>query len=346
MALSPGARLGPYEVVAAIGAGGMGEVYKATDTRLNRTVAIKVMPPHFAGDPDMKQRFDREAQTIAGLNHPNICTLHDVGAEAGVAFLVMEFLEGETLADRIARGAQRHSAPAAAATSESGSALNIDDALEIALAIADALDKAHRQGIVHRDLKPANVMLSKTGVKLLDFGLAKWTTTAADTLAAAPTRADLSTPGMLLGTLQYMAPEQVEGKDADARTDIFAFGAVLYEMITGRRAFQGKSQATLISAIMTGEPPPISTLQPLTPSGLDHLVQRCLAKDPEDRWQDAHSVLRAAPVDSTRSHGAGSSSGGRGCRSHARETPARRADRHLCGDRGAGRANGAVRARP
>jgi Tol biopolymer transport system component/tRNA A-37 threonylcarbamoyl transferase component Bud32 len=302
VALNAGTRLGPYEIVGAIGAGGMGEVYKATDTRLSRTVAIKVMPPHFAGDPDMKQRFDREAQTIAGLNHPNICTLHDVGSDAGVSFLVMEFLEGETLADRIARGgkpasgASTASLSGAAAKTGAPRALSIDDALKMAIAMADALDKAHRQGIVHRDLKPANVMLVKGAgsstpmVKLLDFGLAKWTTTASDTLAAAPTRADLSTPGMLLGTLQYMAPEQLEGKEADARTDIFAFGAVLYEMITGRRAFQGKSQATLISAIMTGEPPPISTLQPLTPSALDHLVQRCLAKDPEDRWQDAHSV--------------------------------------------------------
>ena len=322
MALNPGARLGPYEVVSAIGAGGMGEVYKATDTRLNRTVAIKVMPPRFADDPDMKQRFDREAQTIAGLTHPNICTLHDVGTEAGVSYLVMEFLEGETLADRIARGAR----PASGASSASGipapGALTLDDSLRIALAMADALDKAHRQGIVHRDLKPANVMLVKSAgsstplVKLVDFGLAKWTTPASDALAAAPTRADLSTPGMLLGTLQYMAPEQVDGKDADARTDIFAFGAVLYEMITGRRAFEGRSQATLISAIMTGEPPSLmemlggtvgERLRPArgakSPSAsewgwgptsireFDHLVQRCLAKDSDDRWQDAHSVL-------------------------------------------------------
>jgi Tol biopolymer transport system component len=297
VALSPGTRLGPYEIVASVGAGGMGEVYKATDTRLNRTVAIKVMPPHFADNPDMKQRFDREAQTIAGLNHPSICTLHDVGAEAGVSFLVMEFLEGETLGDRIARGGKPASGASTPSGARASSALSVDDALRMAIAVADALDKAHRQGIVHRDLKPANVMLVKGAgssaplVKLLDFGLAKWTATASDTLAAAPTRADLSTPGTLLGTLQYMAPEQVEGKEADARADIFAFGALLYEMITGRRAFQGKSQATLISAIMTGEPPPISTLQSTTPAALDHLVQRCLAKDPEDRWQDAHSLL-------------------------------------------------------
>jgi len=292
-----GQLLGPYRILSKVGEGGMGEVYRATDTRLNRTVAIKVMPPHFADNADMKQRFDREAQTIAGLTHPNICTLHDVGTEAGVSYLVMEFLEGETLADRIARGARPASGGSSASGIRAPGALTLDDALRIALAVADALDKAHRQGIVHRDLKPANVMLVKGAgsstplVKLLDFGLAKWTTSASDTLAAAPTRADLSTPGMLLGTLQYMAPEQVEGKEADARTDIFAFGAVLYEMLTGRRAFQGKSQATLISAIMTAEPPPVSALQPLTPSALDHLVQRCLAKDPDDRWQDAHSVL-------------------------------------------------------
>jgi len=322
MPLTAGTRLGPYEIVAPLGAGGMGEVYKAQDTRLNRSVAVKVLPTHFADDPDMKQRFDREAQTIAGLNHPNICTLHDVGETDGVSYLVMELLEGETLAARLARGAKTASGASTGSGVRASGSVTLDDALKIALAIADALDKAHRQGIVHRDLKPANVMLVKGAgasaslVKLLDFGLAKWTTTASDTLAAAPTRADLSTPGMILGTLQYMAPEQVEGKEADARTDIFAFGAVLYEMITGRRAFQGKSQATLISAIMTGEPPPLMEVldgaggerpRPArgakTPSAsewgwgpasireLDHLVQRCLAKDPEDRWQDAHSVL-------------------------------------------------------
>jgi len=260
----------------------MGEVYKATDSRLNRTVAIKVMPPHFADDPDMKQRFEREAQTIAGLSHPHICTLHDVGEAPGpdpnapaVRFLVMEYLEGETLADRVARSR----------------ALGLDEALRIAIAIADALDKAHRQGIVHRDLKPANVMLSKNGVKLLDFGLAKWTASGQDVLGAMPTRADVTSPGMILGTLQYMAPEQVEGKDADARSDIFAFGALLYEMVTGRKAFQGKSQAILISAIMTGEPQPLSVVQPAARGVLDHVVTRCLAKDPEDRWQDAHSLL-------------------------------------------------------
>ena len=311
MSLSAGARLGPYEIVAPIGAGGMGEIYKAIDTRLNRTVAIKVMPPHFADNSEMRQRFDREARTIAGLSHPNICTLHDIGrlrVEPGTAdqgavagagsevdFLVLEYLEGETLADRLAgsksRAGSQPSLSLPPSSPLSGVALNLDEALRIAIAVADALDKAHRHGIVHRDLKPANVMLSKNGVKLLDFGLAKWTQTGEDTLSAMPTRADMTMPGMILGTLQYMAPEQVEGKEADPRTDIFALGALLYEMVTGRKAFQGKSQATLISAIMTGDPPPISSLQPLTPAALDHVVKRCLAKDPDQRFQSAHSVL-------------------------------------------------------
>jgi Tol biopolymer transport system component len=285
MPLSAGTRLGPYEIVGALGAGGMGEVYKATDTRLNRTVAIKVLPPHFAGDADMKQRFDREAQTIAGLNHPHICTLHDVGegsvpgygeglTPTTVSYLVMEHLEGETLAARIARGA-----------------LPLDEALTIAGDVVDALDKAHRQGIVHRDLKPQNVMLTKSGTKLLDFGLAKWAASGQNSAAAQTTRMDVTAQGTILGTLQYMAPEQVEGKEADARTDLFAFGAVLYEMITGKRAFEGKSQASLIGAIMKAEPKPISHVAQLTPAVLDHVVSRCLAKDPEDRWQTAHDLM-------------------------------------------------------
>jgi Tol biopolymer transport system component/tRNA A-37 threonylcarbamoyl transferase component Bud32 len=288
MALQPGTRLGPYQVESAIGAGGMGEVYKATDTRLNRTVAIKVLPPHFADDADMRQRFEREAQTIAGLNHPHICTLHDVGEQDGTRFIVMEYVEGETLADRLARGP-----------------LPVEDALQVAGEIVDALDRAHRQNIVHRDLKPANIMLARSGAtrqgsgkstshgtsqtKLLDFGLAKWA--ASDrTPSAQSTRLDVTAQGTILGTLQYMAPEQVEGKEADQRTDIFAFGAVLYEMLTGKKAFEGKSQASLIGAIMKAEPRPISHTQPLTPAALEHIVARCLVKDPEERWQDAHSV--------------------------------------------------------
>ena len=209
MAITAGTRLGPYEILGAIGAGGMGEVYKATDTRLNRTVAIKVLPPHFAGDADMKQRFDREAQTIAGLNHPHICTLHDVGEQDGVSFLVMEHIEGETLAARISRGA-----------------LPIDDALKVAGEIIDALDKAHRQNIVHRDLKPANIMLTKGGTKLLDFGLAKWAVSN-DARSAQETRMDVTAQGTMIGTMQYMSPEQVEGREADTRTDLFGFGAVV-----------------------------------------------------------------------------------------------------------------------
>ncbi len=290
MALPAGSRLGPYEIESAIGAGGMGEVYKAVDTRLGRSVALKVLPPHFAHDADMRERFEREAQTIAGLNHPNICTLHDVGEQDGTRFLVMEYVEGETLADRLTHGA-----------------LSVDEALRVAGEIIDALDRAHRQDVVHRDLKPANIMLSRDGgtrsgatraartgsahTKLLDFGLAKWATSdQGKSLAAQPTRLDVTAQGTILGTLQYMAPEQVEGKAADARTDIFAFGAVLYEMLTGKKAFEGKSQASLIGAIMKAEPRPISHLQPLTPAVLDHVVARCLAKDPDERWQDAHSV--------------------------------------------------------
>ena len=273
MNLAQGTRLGPYEIVAPLGAGGMGEVYKATDTRLNRTVAIKILPPHLS-DGEMKARFDREAQTIASLSHANICTLHDVGADGQHNYLVLEFLEGETLADRLARGA----AP-------------LTEALTIAIAIADALDKAHRQGVIHRDLKPANVMLTKSGPKLLDFGLAKWTTSEQDGLGAMPTRADVTAKGTMLGTLQYMAPEQIEGREADVRTDIFAFGALLYEMVTGKKAFEGKSQATLISAIMSRDPKPMSLLAPVSPPALEHVVERCLAKDADDRWQTAHSLI-------------------------------------------------------
>ena len=283
MPLESGTRLGPYQVLSGIGAGGMGEVYKATDTRLNRTVALKVLPPHFAHDPDMRQRFEREAQTIAGLNHPHICTLHDVGEQDGTRFIVMEYVEGETLADRLLQGP-----------------LSIDEVLQVAGEIVDALDRAHRQGIVHRDLKPANIMLARgdatrrqgtAQTKLLDFGLAKWAAPeGAGASMVQPTRMDVTAQGTLIGTLQYMAPEQVEGKEADTRTDIFAFGAVLYEMLTGKRAFEGKSQASLIGAIMKAEPRPVSHTQPLAPAALEHIIERCLAKDPDERWQDAHSI--------------------------------------------------------
>jgi Tol biopolymer transport system component len=296
-----GSRLGPYEVVAKLGEGGMGEVYKATDTRLDRTVAIKVLPAHWAGSADMLQRFKREAQTLASLNHPHICVLHDIGrlrvsdASAGqgrlgvadasanlgreVDYLVLEYLEGETLAARIERGA-----------------VPLDEALQIGLEIADALDKAHRRGVIHRDLKPSNVMLTKSGTKLLDFGLAKWAapgkfSATSDSPTTLKTGTDLTSPGMVIGTLQYMAPEQLEGLEADPRTDIFSFGVLLHEALTGKKAFQGKSRVLLISAIATTHPPPVSSVQTTAPAALDHLIRVCLAKDQTDRWQTASDLL-------------------------------------------------------
>ena len=267
MPLNTGTRLGPYEILSAIGAGGMGEVYKARDTRLDRIVAIKILPPEWAADPTMKERFDHEARTVASLNHPHICVLHDIGTEHGVAFLVMEYMEGETLAERLTRGA-----------------LTLDEAMVVAIAIADALDKAHRKGVIHRDLKPANVMLTKAGPKLLDFGLAK-------SQAPLPAASSLTIPGMILGTMQYMAPEQFDGVEADRRTDIFAFGVLLHEAITGKKAFQGKSQVLLISAIATAVPEPVSRVQPSAPPALDHVIRTCLEKDPASRWQDARDLL-------------------------------------------------------
>ena len=278
MALNPGTKLGPYEILTPLGAGGMGEVYKAKDTRLDRTVAIKVLPSHVASHPEVRQRFEREDRAVSSLNHPNICTLHDIGSEDGIDFMVMEHIEGDTLADRLKKGA-----------------LPLDQALQYGIEIADALDKAHRQGVVHRDLKPGNIMLTKSGAKLLDFGLAKMSVAKTDAagLSALPTEAQpLTKEGSILGTFQYMAPEQLEGKEADARTDIFAFGSVLYEMVTGRRAFEGKSQASLIAAILEHEPPVMSTLQTMTPPLLDHVVRTCLAKDPDERWQSAGDVER------------------------------------------------------
>jgi serine/threonine-protein kinase len=278
MKMSAGTRLGPYEITAPIGAGGMGEVYKAKDTRLDRTVAIKVLPARVSADPERRARFAREAKTIAGLNHPHICTLYDVGEQDGATFLVMEHLTGDTLAQRLEKGP-----------------LPLEQALTVAAEIADALTAAHRQGVIHRDLKPGNVMLTKTGAKLLDFGLAKLKAhgeqPAAASLASAPTRtAPLTSEGAIVGTLQYMAPEQVEGKPADARTDLWALGAILYEMLTGTRAFEGTSAASLIGHIMNGEPPTLATQQPLTPPSLDRLVRRCLAKVPDDRPDTAHDV--------------------------------------------------------
>jgi Tol biopolymer transport system component len=278
LTLSAGSRLGPYEILAPIGAGGMGEVYKAKDTRLDRTVAVKVLPQHLSSSPEVRQRFEREAKTISQLSHPHICALYDVGREGETEYLVMEYLEGETLSARLANGS-----------------LPLSQTLKFGVEIADSLDKAHRQGIVHRDLKPGNVMLTKTGVKLLDFGLAKAMApgaspsgaTSLPTVMGAATGDNLTQEGTILGTFQYMAPEQLEGKEADGRTDIFAFGCVLYEMATGRKAFAGSSQASLISSIMKEDPAPVSALMPTSPPALDRVIRKALAKDPEDRWQSA-----------------------------------------------------------
>jgi eukaryotic-like serine/threonine-protein kinase len=281
LTLATGARLGPYEIQSPLGAGGMGEVYKARDSRLERTVAIKVLPQHLSASPEIRQRFEREAKTISQLSHPHICALYDVNREGETEYLVMEYLEGESLSDRLARGS-----------------LPLEQTLRYGIEVADALDKAHRQGIVHRDLKPGNVMLTKSGVKLLDFGLAKFQAggreAALSGVSRLATEAQASQPlterGTVLGTFQYMAPEQLEGKEADARSDLFAFGAVLYEMATGKKAFSGKSQASLIGAILRDDPPAISEISPMTPPALNRVVKTCLAKDPEDRFQTAHDV--------------------------------------------------------
>jgi Tol biopolymer transport system component len=282
MPLANGVKLGPYEIIAPLGAGGMGEVYRAKDTRLDRTVAIKVLPPHLAETPEARQRFEREARAVSALNHPNICTLYDVGSQNGAEYLVMEYLEGETLAARLEKGA-----------------LPLDQTLKIGIEISDALEKAHRQGIIHRDLKPGNIMLTKSGAgyvsKLLDFGLAKAVESApvsgltvAET--SPPTRDPVTDAGVVLGTYQYMAPEIIEGLEADARVDIFSFGAVLYEVATGQRAFDGKTQASVLAAVLASEPKPISSVQPASPPSLDRVVKFCLAKDRDERWQSAHDV--------------------------------------------------------
>jgi serine/threonine protein kinase/TolB-like protein len=274
-----GAQFGPYRLESRIGGGGMGEVYRARDTRLERTVAIKVLLSHVAVDEPSRERFEREARVVAGLNHPHICTLHDIGtyqastAHGPVPYLVMEFLDGETLADRLAKGA-----------------LPLEEALQYAIQIASALDTAHRAAIVHRDLKPRNVMLTFAGAKLLDFGLAK--AAASQTLEASlAANTELTTPGTIIGTVQYMAPEQLEGLSTDARTDLFAFGCVLYEMLAGKKAFEGRSGASLMTAIMTLQPRPLREVAPLVPASVEGLVVRCLAKRPEDRWQSATEVL-------------------------------------------------------
>lgn len=290
MGLSPGTRLGPYEILSPVGAGGMGEVYRARDTRLDRTVAIKVLSSHLSENPDLKQRFEREARTISALQHPHICVLYDVGhdASSGIDYLVMEYLEGETLAERLANGS-----------------LQMRDVLKIGQEVCDGLQAAHRSGIVHRDLKPGNVMLTKSGAKLMDFGLAKPLSkpaaagvgssappsfTAVATISGPSPLSPITAAGSIVGTIQYMSPEQIEGKDADARSDIFALGAVLYEMTTGKRPFEGKSQISLAVSILEKDPEPISAIKPNTPAAFAHVLNTCLQKNPEERFQTAHDV--------------------------------------------------------
>jgi serine/threonine protein kinase len=282
VSLPPGTRLGPYEIASPIGAGGMGEVYRASDTRLSRDVAIKVLPAEFARDAQLRARFEREARAISSLNHPNICMLFDVGTQNDVEYLVMEYLDGEPLTERLARGP-----------------LAVSEVLRHGIEIADALDKAHRTGIIHRDLKPGNVILTRSGSKLLDFGLAKAMdaalieSTSPHSITAMLPNEPLTAEGTLVGTFCYMAPEQVEYARSDARSDIFAFGCMLYEMLTGRRAFNAASRAGMIAQIIASDPPPISTIRPMTPVSLDRVVRTCLAKNPDDRFQTAHDVMLA-----------------------------------------------------
>jgi eukaryotic-like serine/threonine-protein kinase len=288
MPLTAGTKLGPYEIQSPLGAGGMGEVYRARDTRLDRTVAVKVLASHLSSSPELKQRMEREGRAISSLNHPHICQLYDIGSQNGTDYLVMEFLEGETLAERLRKGA-----------------MPLAEVLKIGIAVAEALAVAHRQGIVHRDLKPGNIMLTKGGAKLMDFGLAKPlgvqsagsgsgtappSFTAAATMSGPSPLTPLTTAGSIIGTIQYMAPEQIEGKEADERSDIFAFGAVLYEIVAGKRPFQGKSQISLASSILENDPEPISKLKPATPPSFEHVVTTCLQKNPEDRYLAAHDI--------------------------------------------------------
>ena len=315
MSLERGTRLGPYQITGLIGSGGMGEVYRAHDTRLGRDVAVKVLPDSMAGDPDRQARFEREARTVASLNHPHICAIYDVGRHRigdgePIEFLVMELVDGETLAARLARGGARSSpsagladptptprkipstAPIASATARGGRPgrpLSLDETLRIGAQLADALAAAHRAGIVHRDLKPANVMITKSGIKVLDFGLAKLHEPAAAVDYVTAT-APLTDAGVVMGTMPYMAPEQVQGHEVDARADLFALGAILHEMVTGERAFAADSQAGLIAALLDQHPRPISAIVPSAPRALERVIQRCLEKDRNDRWQSAQDL--------------------------------------------------------
>jgi len=303
MPLAPSTKLGPYEIVSPLGAGGMGEVYRAKDTRLARDVAIKVLPREMCADPARRQRFEREAKTISGLNHPNICVLYDIGSQDGVNYLVMECVEGETLARRIDKGP-----------------LPLEQLLKYGAQIADALDKAHRTGIVHRDLKPTNVMLTPGGAKLLDFGLAKASAAPASlaTLTMSAPATPVTQEGTIVGTFQYMSPEQVEGKELDGRSDIFSLGAVLYEMWTGQRAFAGKSQLSVASSILEKEPAPITSLRPLTPSVLERTIKKCLEKVPDDRWQSASDLASQLKWISEGGIGSGTAAAVAGKAPHAR----------------------------
>jgi eukaryotic-like serine/threonine-protein kinase len=291
MPIAAGTKLGPYEIQSLLGAGGMGEVYRARDTRLDRTVAIKVLNAQLVASSDLRARFEREARIVSQLQHPHICVLHDVGRDGSIDYLVMEFLEGESLADRLKNGP-----------------LPPEQVLSIAIEIADALEKAHRAGVVHRDLKPGNVMLTKSGAKLLDFGLAKplaatvaagsgagqspsvFAAALTNTIPAPSPASPLSTAGAVIGTVQYMSPEQIQGAEADARSDIFSFGVMLFEMVTGKRTFEGKTQASIVGQILAVDPPAVSTLRPHTPPRLDRLIRLCLDKDPDERIQTAHDL--------------------------------------------------------
>src|ERR1022692_1007726 len=278
MALTSGTKLGPYEIIAPLGAGGMGEVYQARDTRLERTVAIKILPAQLSEDASRRQRVERETKIISNLNHPHICTLYDIGRQDGMDFIVMEYIEGVTLAARLEKGP-----------------LPTVEVLEYGIQLSSALDKAHRNGVTHRDLKPGNIILTKSGAKLLDFGLAKTElqSHAGITLTNAAAGSNpVTLAGAVVGTVPYMSPEQVEGKEVDGRSDIFSLGAVMYEMVTGGRAFQGQSDFSIASAVLVKEPAPISSLQPLTPPALERTIGVCLAKDPEARWQSAGDLSK------------------------------------------------------
>ncbi len=279
MGLTSGIKLGPYEIISPLGAGGMGEVYRARDIRLDRIVAVKILPAHLSESPEARQRFDREARAISSLSHPNICHLYDVGQQDAVSYLVMEYLEGETLGERLRKGR-----------------LPLEQVFRVGAEICQGLEQAHRCGVVHRDLKPGNIMLTKSGAKLMDFGLAKAPATPLGNSSASNALATMSQPltteGTIVGTIQYMAPEQLEGKEADKRSDIFALGSVLYEMVTGKRAFEGKTTASTIASILAAEPKPLSVMQPLSPPALQHVIATCIAKDPDDRWQSCADISR------------------------------------------------------